>query len=131
MIEGELRGLATTAGSFEEAGLNQIRFMDIFEGTAVFLHCGCQGLHPDWSSGELVDDGQKNLTIHLIKPCCIDTQPGKRILSDSLSDLSSRLHLSIVAYPLDQSIHNTRSSSRTTGNFARSIGIDGNSKHSC
>ena len=79
MIEGQLRGLAATAGSFEEAGLNQIRFMDIFEGAAVFLHCSCQRLYPDWSSSEFVDDGQKNLTIHFIKSRRIDPQPCKRI----------------------------------------------------
>src|ERR1700675_4557891 len=74
MIEGPLRSLATTAGSFEETSLNQIGLMNIFEGTFVFLDRGRQGFHPDRSSSKLVDDGQKNLTIHLIKPRRIDSQ---------------------------------------------------------
>ncbi len=84
MIEGQLCGLAAAAGSFEEAGLNQIGLMDIFEGALVFLHCGSQGFHPDRSSCELVDDGQENLPIHLIKPRRIDAQPGERLLGNSL-----------------------------------------------
>ena len=46
MIEGLLRGLAPATGSFEEAGLNQIGLMDIFEGALVFLDRGRQRFHP-------------------------------------------------------------------------------------
>ena len=129
MIEGQLRGLAATAGSFEEAGLNQIGLMDIFEGALVFLDCGRQGFHPDWSSGKLVDDGQKNLTIHLIKPRRIDTQPRERVLGYSLGNSSLRLDLGIVAHPFDKPVDDARGSSSTTGNLLRSLGIDWDPEH--
>ena len=129
MIEGQLRGLAATPGSFKETGLNQIGLMDIFESTLVFLDCGCQRFHPNRSPSKLVDDGQKNLTIHLIKPCRIDAQPCKGILGDSLGNSSSRLDLSIVAHSFDQPVDNARSSSSPTSNFLRSIGIDWDSEH--
>ena len=126
MIKSQLRGLAATASSFEEAGLNQIGLMDIFEGAFVFLDCGRQGLHPDRSSSKLVDDSQKNLTIHLIKPRRIDTQPCKRILGYSLGDSPLRLDLGIVAHPFDKPVDDARGSSSATGNFlapSESIGI--------
>ena len=129
MIEGQLRGLAATAGSFEETGLNQIGLMDIFEGTLVFLDRSCQRFHPDRSSSKLVDDGQKNLTIHLIKPRRIDAQPCKRILGDSLGNSSLRLDLGIVAHPFDKPVDDARGSSSTTGNFLCSLGIDWDSEH--
>ena len=104
MIEGPLRSLATTAGSFEETSLNQIGLMDIFEGALVFLDRSRQGFHPDRSSSKLVDDGQKNLTIHLIKPRRIDAQPCERVLGYSLGNSSLRLDLGIVAHPFDKPI---------------------------
>jgi len=129
MIEGQLRGLAATTGSFEEAGLNQIGLMDIFEGALVFLDRGRQGFHPDRSSSKLVDDGQKNLTIHLIKPRRIDTQPRERVLGYSLGNSSLRLDLGIVAHPFDKPVDDARGSASTTGNFLRSLGIDGDPEH--
>jgi hypothetical protein len=72
MIEGQFRGLPATAGSFEKAGLNQIGLMDVLKGAPIFLDCGRQGLRPDRSSGKLIDDGQKDPTIHLIEPRRID-----------------------------------------------------------
>src|SRR2546422_4768885 len=117
MIEGQLRGLAATAGSFEEAGLNQIGLMDIFEGALVFLDRRRQGFHPDRSSSKLVDDGQKNLTIHLIKPRRIDTQPRERVLGYSLGNSSLRLDLGIVAHPFDKPegrVTQTRSEEHTS-----------------
>ena len=102
MIKGQPRRLAPPAGPLEKARLNQIGFIDIFERAPVFLHGRRQGVHPDRSPSELVDDRQKNLAIHLIKTGRIDTQPCKRILGHSLGDLSLRLDLGIVPHPLDQ-----------------------------
>ena len=129
MIEGQFRGLAATAGTFEEAGLNQKGFMDIFEGALVFLNRGRQGFHPDRSASKLVDDGQKNLTIHLIKPRRIDAQPYERILGYSLGNSSLRLDLGIVAHPFDKPVDDARGSSSTTGNFLCSLGINRDPEH--
>ena len=82
MIESQLRRVATTTGSFEEAGLNQIGLMNIFERALVFLDRRRQRFNSHWSSGKFVNDGQKNLPIHLIKPGRIDTQPCKRVLGN-------------------------------------------------
>ena len=46
MIEGPLRGLAATTGSFEETGLNQIGLMDIFEGAFVFRTAAARDSYP-------------------------------------------------------------------------------------
>src|SRR5262245_40035675 len=98
MIIGQLCGLTATAGSFEETGLNQIGLIDILKGALILLNCSRQRFHPDRSPGKLVNDGQKYLTIHLIKPRRIDAQPGKGISSYGLGDSSSRLDLGIVAH---------------------------------
>src|SRR4029079_12196459 len=129
MIEGQFCGLAPTAGSFEKSGLNQVGFMHIFEGALIFMKRSRQRFHPNRSSSKLVDDGQKNLTVHFVKPRGIDTQPGKCVLGDSLGNLSRRLDLSIVAHPLDQPIHDAWGSSRTSGNFPCAFGCDRNPEH--
>src|SRR5678810_979442 len=124
MVVGAFRGLAATAGSFEKAGLDQIGLMDIFECALIFLDRSSQGFHPDRSSSKLVNDGEKNLTIHLIEPPRINAQPCQCVLGYSLGNSSRRLDLGIVAYPLDKPVHDPWGSASATGNLLRSLGID-------
>jgi len=91
--------------------------MDIFESTLVLLHCSRKRLDPDRSSPKFINDGEKDLAIHLIEPRRIDTQPSQRLLRNSLGNTALRLDLSVIAHPLDQSVDNTGGPASTAGNF--------------
>ena len=124
MCEGQLRGLAATASSFEEAGLNQIGLMDIFESAFVFLDRGRQRFHPDRSSAKLVDDGQRESCRSISSNPAVSTSShASASWATVWVNASLRLDLGIVAHPFDKPVDDSRGSSGTTGNFMCSFWI--------
>src|SRR5688572_7925930 len=76
VIIGQSRHLSPAPGPFQNACLNQIAFINIFEGTLILLHCGGERFDADRASAVLLYDGEENFAIHFVKTGAIDTKPG-------------------------------------------------------
>src|SRR6476660_4826087 len=124
MIQGRLRDLPAATRSVEEAGLDQIGFVDVFKGASVFLDGGSQGLDSHWSTAEFVDDRQQDVAVHLVETGGVHPQPRERVLGHRSRDLSLRLHLRLVTNPCDEPVDEARRTTSATGNFLGPCLID-------
>ena len=60
--------------SLDESFHNKIRFVNLFQRSCIFADSCCNGGNADRTSTKLVDNGQKNLVVYLVKAVFVDVQ---------------------------------------------------------
>ena len=103
--------LSPTTGPVQIAGLDQVRFVNILQGSSIFLKSGGKRFDSHRPTVKFVDDREENLSIHLVETGFIDSHPGQPVLRHLLGDMSVRFDLRVIPDPFDQPIGDARRSS--------------------
>ena len=72
MLIGCLCGKTAARGTGEEADLHEIRLADILDGRALFTDSGRNGVDPDRTAIEFMNDRLQDLIVQIIQPDLID-----------------------------------------------------------
>ena len=67
MLVRQIGALTTARRAHDEAFLYEERFTDFLDGAGILTHCRGDGVHTHRTTLELVNDGRKNLVVHVIK----------------------------------------------------------------
>lgn len=71
VFEGFGGGYAAAGGDLEVALLDQEGFVDILDGVPLLLDSGGQGGESHRAAGKLIDDGEQDLAVDLVKALLI------------------------------------------------------------
>ena len=97
-----LRHLAPAGCAAYEAFLDEKRLVHFLQRSGI-LSDGCgYGCNAYGTSLELVDDGQENLVVYLVKPVAVNVERFEGITGDGRVDTPVSLYLSEVAHAAQQ-----------------------------
>lgn len=116
VLIGCLSGKTATRGTGEEADLHEIRLADIFDGRALFADSGRNGVDPDRTAIELINDRLQDLIIQIIKSDLIDMKRSQRLCGNIRRDRAP-LHLRKVSDALQKAVRDTRCPARATSDL--------------
>ena len=88
---------ASARSSAEKADLHEIRLADIFDGRALFADSGRNGVDPDRTAIEFMNDRLQDLIIQIIKSDLIDMKRSQRLRGNIRRDRAP-LHLRKVSH---------------------------------
>src|SRR2546428_9720306 len=77
---------ATLRGADEESFLDEKGLEDVLDRVALLADGGRQRVEPDRPTGELVDDGEKQCTVHLVEARLVDVEEPERVPGDVARD---------------------------------------------
>ena len=125
MSIGQLCHLAASGGTFDEALLDEERFIDLLHRTAVLANgCG-DGVDAHWAATELIDDGEQDLIVYLVQTVAVDVQRLECHPCDTQVDASVALHLGKITHTAQQGIGDTRRAAAAAGYLAGGLYIYG------
>ena len=107
MLVSQRRCLASARGTFDESFLDEVRLIDILDGTGIFAHGGSDGVESDRSAAELIDDGGEEFVIYLIETESVDIQRLEGVLGDVEIDSTVAFNLGEVAHASQEGVGNT------------------------
>ena len=67
MLIRQIRALAATRGTHDEAFLDEERLADLLDGARVLSHRSSDGVDAHRTPLELVDDGREDLVVHVVE----------------------------------------------------------------
>src|ERR1700730_3409218 len=100
----EARGDATAWGARDKAQLQQVGFVNVFDGFGVFAGAGGQRVQADGAAIEFLDDGQQQVAVGLVEADMIEFQRFQGCLRYLSCDDAVCAHLGIVAHALEQAV---------------------------
>ena len=71
MLISQIGAFAATGCAHDEAFLDEERLADLFNGAGVLTHRRGNGIHANWPTLELVDDGGENPIVHVVEAMLI------------------------------------------------------------
>src|SRR6266540_2874096 len=90
MAIGERRGNASARRSLQEARLNQIGLVQVFESSAILADRGGDRCDSDRSSAELLDDRREDPAVELVEAVLVHLQAPERFPGTSAKSRSRR-----------------------------------------
>src|SRR6478752_6167693 len=121
MLVGTSRCNTAAGGALEKSELDQIGFVDIHDRIGFFTGGGGKRLNPNRTAIELVDDRNENTAVNVVESKLVDIQHLERAHGNIARDLAITMNLRVVTNSLQQSIPDTRRSTRPQGNLASAI----------
>ena len=109
MLIRQLRHLAPTRSTLDEAFLDKERLVHLLNGTRVFAQRRGNGGKAYGATLELVDDSSQYLVVNLVEPITVDVQCFEGIAGNLRVDAARTLHLRKVAHTTQHSAHRCRS----------------------
>ena len=117
--------------SVKEAVLDKKWLVNILNGTRILSYGSCQSIKAYRSSGELIDHGQEQISVSVIKAHLVDIHKVKSCYCYVLCDLAIKPNLGKVSYSLEHSVSKTRSSTAPSGHLDSTGVIYLDIKNSC
>ena len=74
MLIGERSDHASALCALDETLHDEIRLVDFLNSTRVLANGGGNGAYAYWSATELVDDGEQNFVVNLVKSILVDVE---------------------------------------------------------
>ena len=107
----------------EQALLQQVRLVHVFDGVTRFGERGGQGFDSAGATVVVLDQRAEQAAVHLVEPGGIHSQAVAGNLYDLGVDVTGALHLREVAHPPHQAIGDARSAAGTAGELASGVGV--------
>ena len=104
MLVGKEGGFASARGALDEAFLDEVRFIDILDGTGIFAHRCRDRIESDRAATELIDDGREQFVVDLIETEGIDIEGFEGILGDLQVDRTISLDLRKITYAAKEGV---------------------------
>ena len=124
MSVGLFRDDSSSGGAVDEADLQQIRFIDIFQSDGLFTDRTGDGLDTDRSAFEPFDDAPQIADIHIVQSQGIHFQLLQGFLGDVQIDDTVVSDLSEIADSAEETVGDTRCSAGTLCDLMDRIIID-------
>src|SRR5688572_6463517 len=118
MLVGFLRRDATARRAAEEALLEQVRLVNVFDRVARFGHRSGDRFDADRSAFVMLDQYAQDPAVLSVEATAIDFEPRTRVIDDGFVDPSAAVDLREVAGSPEQTVRDPRRSSRTLGERA-------------
>ena len=131
MLISSESGDPSSGRAVQEADLDQVGFINIFDSIFGFADCGRDGVYADWTTVELLDNGKEELSVHLIKTETIDVHHLQPFSGGLSIDDAIGPHLREVTNAFQQPIGDSRSTPTSTRDFAGSFGKDFDAQNPC
>ena len=131
MLVGKEGGFAATRGALDEAFLDEVRFIDILNGTCIFAHRCRNRIESDGTATELVDDGREQFVVDLIETEGVDIEGFEGVFGYLQVDRAVSLDLRKIAYAAQEGVGYTRRTARTACNLAGGFLVDIDMKQAC
>ena len=119
MLVGQFGDHTTTRRALDEAFHNEEGLVDLFNGACILADGSGDSGDTHRTALELVDDGEQNLVVNLVEAILVDVQGREGNLRDLCINLAITLHLSEITHAAQESIGDTRRSSRANWPNAR------------
>src|SRR5215213_9005715 len=113
----------------QKSNLNQIRFDDLLDRVFLFVNGSGNRAQADWSTVELLDYRQQQLSIHLVEAVGVDFHAIQRVVCNFLVDAAVEIDLRIVVDAPKQSVDYARRAARPARDFTRPLTVDFNAKN--
>ena len=107
MLIGQFGSHTSTWGTLDETFHDEERLIDILDGTSILANGRSDGVETDRTTLELIDNGEQDLVVNLIKTILVDIEGFERHMSNLQVDASVTLHLCKVAHTTQECIGNT------------------------
>ena len=107
MLIGQFGSHTSTWGTLDETFHDEERLIDILDGTSILANGRSDGVETDRTTLELIDNGEQDLVVNLIKTILVDIKGFERHMGYLQVDASVTLHLRKVAHTTQQRIGNT------------------------
>ena len=115
---------STARGPLQESLLNQIRLVEILQGTPLLTHGRGDCLDTGRASLVLLYEGSQDLTVELVETKFVDLEHLESLFGRVGGDRAISMDLGIIADPAKQAIGDSRRASTTPCEFRCAVGID-------
>ena len=118
MGPGGGHGDAAARRAGEEAELDQVGLVDIHDGVGVLGDGGGEGVEPDGSAIEALDQGAQQAAVVFVEAELVDAQAAQGLVGDGVGDDAVRADLGEVSDPSEQPVGDSRRASGALGEVA-------------
>lgn len=106
---------SAAGGAGEEAQLDEVGFVDVFDGFSFFARCRGDGLDADGTAAEFVNQRFEDVPVGRFESEVIDFEEVKRVLGDRVGDESDVSRLREVASAFQEAIGDARGAAARFG----------------
>ncbi len=131
MIVGQASDHPSPGRTVEKSDLDQIRFIDIFDGVFFFTDGRRNGVDADRATPKFFDDRQEQLTIDLIESETIDIGQIQTVTGDLEIDAALGPHLGEIQHTTHETVGDARRAATPEGNFQVSLLVDLHTQNAC
>ena len=119
VIVGELGRDSASSRARQEALLNQIGLVDVFEGSTRFAQRGAEGFDPHRPSPVVIDEDRQKASIHFIEARLVHIEPFERLSGGLAVELPVAQDLREVAGAAQQVVGDAWGAARSSREFKR------------
>ena len=124
MTVGQRRCDAPPRRPLQEARLNEVRLVQVFERPPVFTEGRRDRVDPDRSAAELLDDGCEDATVELVETVLVHLETSERLPCRHEIDLRFAGDLGEVAEPTEQPVGDAWRAAAARSDLAGRVGRD-------
>ena len=111
MLVSQFGGHASSGRTLDETFHDQEWLIDILDSAGIFTDSRSNGIESDRTTLELVDDGEQDLIVNLIKTILINIESFERYVCNLQVDTSVTFHLCKIPDTTQQGVGHTGSTS--------------------
>src|SRR5262245_12446835 len=114
MFVRELSRDAAAGRALEKTDLEEIRFVNIFDGVNFLAQNGGDRIHANRPPAEAFDDGAEKLSIDVVEAVFIHIEKLQRIERDRRGNFAVAFNVGIIANSLQQAVRDARRSAASS-----------------
>ena len=129
ILRGPAGSHAAPGGALQEAGLDQVGLVDVFQGVFFFAKGRGQGAQTHRPAVILLQDGEQDLPVDAVQAQLVDVQEGEGGVGGGLIDAAVALNLGVVPHPFQQPVGNAGGAPGAPGDFPGAVRLDVDLQH--
>ena len=129
MLVGGGCGATALGRALEEAELQEVGLVDVFDGVGFFRNRGGDGADADGAAAELLDDGVEDLDVDLVEALVIDVEAAEGGAGAIAGDHAAGHDLGVVAHAAQEAVGDAGRAAGAAGDFRDALLFDRDAEH--